>query len=94
MPDLPATEWADFKGAPIPPEATKTGYTGYFGTYTIDENSSVVIHHIEGSARGQAGVGVDLIRRFEFGTDGSVTLIPTKGGGPIGSRLKWVRVSK
>ena len=24
MPDLPSAEWADFKGAPIPPEATKT----------------------------------------------------------------------
>lgn len=93
MPDLPRPNYANLAN-PTPEEAkvALTGYTAYFGTYTVDSAQSTVTHHIKGSIR-PSSVDVDYIRKYEFGSDGTVTLVPIKGGGPIGSRIKWERVT-
>jgi hypothetical protein len=38
-------------------------YFGYFGTYTVDETSQTVTHHIEGSAFANL-VGTDQVRKY------------------------------
>ena len=93
MPDLPRPKYAN-PANPTPEEAkvALTGYTAYFGTYTVDVAESTVTHHIKGSIR-PTSVDVDYIRKYEFGSDGTVTLIPVKGGGPIGSKITWRRVA-
>ena len=91
MPDLPRSEWPT-SDTPIATTSTNTGYTAYFGTYTIDERAGTVTHHIEANIR--PAVGTDNIRKFEFGADGSVTLTLLVGGGPIGSRLTWKRADR
>lgn len=42
--------------------AAWSGYFGYFGTYTVDENAGTVTHHIEGSWFPNL-VGTDQVRR-------------------------------
>jgi hypothetical protein len=92
MPDLHRPKYAN-PSNPTPEEAkvALTGYTAYFGTYSVDRLANTVTHHIQGSIR-PSSVGVDYIRQYEWGADGSVTLIPVQGGGPKGSRLKWKRI--
>jgi hypothetical protein len=54
------------------------GYDAYFGTYTVDEASHTVTHHVEGSVARQL-VGKDLVRSFAF--DGNrLILKPTASG--------------
>jgi hypothetical protein len=41
------------------------GYVGYYGTFTLEEESKTVIHHVE-SCNLPAWVGTDLTRQYEF----------------------------
>jgi YD repeat-containing protein len=41
------------------------GYVGYCGTFTLDEESNTVIHHVE-SCTLPAWVGTDQARQYEF----------------------------
>jgi hypothetical protein len=41
------------------------GYDAYFGTYTVDETSHTVTHHLEG-ALAAADVGKNLVREFQL----------------------------
>jgi hypothetical protein len=91
MPDRPRPNYASPDPTPDEAKAALTGYTAYFGTYSIDERARTVTHHIKGSIR-PSSVGTDFVRKYEFGSDGTITLIPMVGGGPIGSRLTWERV--
>ena len=65
------------------------GYTAYFGTYTIDEESGSVTHHRQGML--DAGA-VDFVRKFELSRDGNrITLTPVGGTGTP-AHLTWERV--
>lgn len=74
MPDRPRPKWTD---SPTPEQAKDalTGYTAYFGTYTVDEKAGTVSHHRSGSLN-PAGVGVDAVRRYEFASDERLILSP------------------
>lgn len=68
-------------------KAVLTGYSAYFGTYTIDERARTVTHHIKGSINpGQVGDG---IRRYEFAPGDRLILGPV--GNPT-SQLTWERI--
>jgi hypothetical protein len=62
---------------PTPEQAKEalTGYTAYFGTYTVDEKARSVAHHRSGSLN-PAGVGVDAVRRYEFAPGERLILTP------------------
>jgi hypothetical protein len=74
MPDRPRPNWT---GAPTPEQAKEalTGYTAYFGTYTVDEKARTVAHHRSGSLN-PSGVGVDAVRRYEFAPGDRLILSP------------------
>lgn len=64
-----------------------TGYTAYFGTYTVDDRAGTVTHHREGALNLDV---VDYVRRFEF-QDGGRRLVLSPVDRP-GLRLAWERV--
>jgi hypothetical protein len=87
MPDRVRPKYA---ASPLTPEEAKavlTGYSAYFGTYTVKEDARTVTHHIKGSINpGQLGDGV---RQYEFAPDERLILGPV--GNPT-SRLTWERM--
>ncbi len=80
MPDRVRASWT---GSPTPEQAKDalTGYTAYFGTYTVDERQRLVTHHREGSLVPGA---VDFVRKYEFAGD-RLTLTPVGGA----NHLTW-----
>jgi hypothetical protein len=87
MPDRERPKWKPGE-SPTPEQAkeTLTGYVAYFGTYTLDEEARTVSHHRKGSLTA-AGVGVDLVRTYEFKGD---RLILTPVDTPT-THLTWER---
>ena len=75
-------------GLPTPDQAKEavTGYTAYFGTYTIDERARTVTHHRQNALNMYA---VDLVRRYEFTPDGHLVLVPVDNPA---NRLAWERI--
>jgi Lipocalin-like domain len=75
-------------GVPTPDQAKEavTGYTAYFGTYTINEKAGTVTHHRAGALNLYA---VDLVRRYEFTPEGHLILVPVDN--PV-NRLAWERI--
>ncbi len=77
------------------PDEVQRAYAGvvaYFGTYEVDEPSSVVTHHVEASWNPNM-VGVDQLRRFQFSED-RLTLSPppqTVDGDTITTFITWER---
>lgn len=67
---VPSKFGADDDWKPTPDEALGVylGYLAYFGTYTVDETSSVVTHHVEGSLR-PSYAGTDQLRPATFEGD-------------------------
>ncbi len=75
MPERPRSKYAGLVPTPDEAKVAITGYTAYFGTYTVDARAGIVRHHREGSIEpGQ--VGVDAVRRFEFVTPDTLVLTP------------------
>src|SRR6266516_5622352 len=58
----------DAKPTPEEALAVYSGYSAYFGTYTVDEAKHVVIHHVEGSLR-PSYIETDQERPFELSGD-------------------------
>jgi Lipocalin-like domain/Putative prokaryotic signal transducing protein len=56
------------RGTPAEMSAAITGYTAYFGTYSVDESAAVVTHHIRGSLLPN-WVGTDQRREVAFDGD-------------------------
>lgn len=52
------------------------GYDAYFGTYTTDEASHTVTHHLEG-ALAAADVGKNLVREFQVSGDKLTIIVRT-----------------
>ena len=75
-----------------------TTFFGYYGTYTVDEGSGTVTHHLEG-ALDPTWVGTDQVREFEFVGDDRLLLSVTLDNelardlGAAGTNvLTWERV--
>ena len=73
-------------------------YTAYYGTYTIEPENGVVVHHLEGSITpGQ--IGQDNIRYFEFQGDRLILSVANDGkGGRLARKdttahVTWERLS-
>ena len=71
----------DTKPTPQEALAAYEGYVAYFGTYTVDQERHVVIHHVEGSLN-PSYVETDQERPFELSGDRLI----------IGDQKTWRRV--
>ena len=89
MPDRDRPKWKPGE-SPTPEQAKETlaGYTAYFGTYTVDEKARTVSHHRKGSLSA-GGVGVDLVRQYEFAPGDRLILTPVD---TPSTHLTWERV--
>jgi hypothetical protein len=69
-----------------------SGYEAYFGTYTVDEASHTVTHHLEG-ALAVADVGRTLVRQFQISGDKLTIVVRTNSPNEKQIRtLTWERV--
>ena len=88
MPDRPRPKFAGSQPSPDEAKAAFIGYTAYFGTYSIDEKAHTVTHHRKGCVN-PGLVGVDAVRRYEFGVGDRLILSPAENPS---SRLTWERI--
>jgi hypothetical protein len=79
---------------PAPSENSQSvnGYDAYFGTYTVDQTSHTVTHHLEG-ALAAADVGKNLVREFQVSGDKLTIIVRTNSPKEKQIRtLTWERV--
>jgi len=86
MPDRPRPKYAGSEPTPDEAKAAITGYTAYFGTYTIDEAAHTVTHHRIGNID-PGGLG-DFVRRYEFAPGDRLILRPLESM----NELTWERI--
>jgi hypothetical protein len=55
-------------------EYVRNGYEASFGSYSIDERTHTLTHHVQGSVTGDALVGKDLPRIYAFTGDGRLVI--------------------
>jgi hypothetical protein len=87
MPDRARAKYADTQPTPDEAKAAITGYSAYFGTYTIDEQARTVTHHRTGNIN-PGGMG-DFVRRYEFIADDRLILRPIENR----NALTWERIA-
>ena len=75
------------RGTDAEVRAAFDGHASYFGTYTIDQATQTVTHHVQG-AWYPNWIGHDQLRRFEF--DGSRLVLSTPPIVSDGESLKYV----
>ena len=90
MPSRPRPKYARAEPTPDEAKAALTGYTAYFGPWTVDERAGTVTHRLTGSINPNS-TGNDNVRKYEFGPGDRLSLIPIA---PVtsGNRLTWERV--
>ena len=66
-------------------------YLGYWGPFTVDTATGVVVHHVEGSSN-PSWVGNQQIRHFDFAADGNRLTLSVKSGDRVTSTLVWERL--
>jgi hypothetical protein len=86
MPDRLRPKYADAEPTPDEAKAAITGYTAYFGTYTIDERAHTVTHHRLGNINPEA-LG-DFVRRYELASSDRLILRPLEST----NELTWERI--
>jgi len=59
-------------------EYVRSGYEASFGSYTIDEHTHTLTHHVEGSITGDLLVGKDLPRIYTLTSDGRLIIRSAK----------------
>lgn len=59
-------------------EYVRNGYEASFGSYSIDERTHTLTHHVQGSVTGDALVGKDLPRIYTFSGDGHLIIRSAK----------------
>lgn len=59
-------------------EYVRNGYEASFGSYTIDEKTRTLTHHVEGSITGGLLVGKDLPRTYALTKDGRLIIHSAK----------------
>ena len=86
QPDRPRAKYAAAQPTPDEAKAAITGYTAYFGRYTIDEKAGTVTHIRSGNLNPG---GIDsVVRRYEFVGADRVVLRPVESK----NVLTWERV--
>ncbi len=55
-------------------EYVRSGYEASFGSYSIDERTHTLTHHVQGSVTGNALVGKDIPRIYTFTGDGRLVI--------------------
>ncbi len=55
-------------------EYVRNGYEASFGSFTIDERTHTLTHHVQGSVTGEALVGKDLPRVYTLTGDGRLVI--------------------
>ena len=55
-------------------EYVRNGYEASFGSYSIDERTHTLTHHVQGSVTGDALVGKDLPRLYAFTGQGRLVI--------------------
>ena len=81
------------RATPEQAKAAFVGYNGYFGTYTVDEQAGLVIHHVQGSMIPN-WEGSEQRRRFTL-ADNKLILEPPEiqaAGEKRTRRLTWERL--
>ncbi len=80
---------------PTPDEtmAAYRTYSGYFGSFTVDESKQYVVHHIAGSIN-SGGVGTDFQRFLEFSGNRLILKTPITRNeyGDVRVTLTWERL--
>src|SRR5262249_44389757 len=66
-----------------------TGFTAYFGTFTIDPAAGTVTHHLQGSLN--PGMAADQVRRFDL-TGNRITLRPPVAANGNQASRTWERL--
>lgn len=84
-------------GAPPTPQETMAAYrsyTGYFGTYTVNESEQYVVHHIDATMN-SGPVGTNYQRFLEFSGKRVVLMPPVTrtAGREVRTALVWERLS-
>jgi len=85
MPDRERPKFAIGKATPEQAKEALTGYTAYFGTYSVDEKNETVTHHRTGNLTGNLG---GFVRRVEFIGPDKLILRPLE----TKSQVIWERV--
>ena len=67
-------------------------FTAYFGTYSVDTERRIIIHHVSGSLSAERASG-ELRRNYEF-RDGSLILTFTRTQDGAMNTLIWKRLSQ
>jgi hypothetical protein len=86
MPDRLRPKYAGTDPTPEEAKAAITGYTAYFGTYTINEEARTVTHHRMANIN-PGGLG-DFVRRYEFAPGDRLILRPIESI----NELTWERI--
>jgi hypothetical protein len=88
QPDRARPKFATYlQPTPEEAKAALTGYTAYFGTYSVDEKAKTVTHHRTGNVN-PGGMG-DFVRRYEFVGTNRLVLRPLENQ----NALAWERIS-
>jgi hypothetical protein len=66
-------------------------YLGYYGPFTVDELTGIIIHHVAGSSN-PSWVGSDQVRYFSLSDDGSKLTLSVKNQTRVTSTLVWERI--
>ena len=66
-------------------------YLGYYGPFTVDELTGIVIHHVLGSSN-PSWVGSNQIRYYELSADGNTLTLSVKNQGRVTGTLVWERI--
>jgi len=59
-------------------EYVQDGYEASFGSYDLDEATHTLTHHVKGSNTRELLVGKDLLRIYQFTTDGLLVIRPAR----------------
>lgn len=66
-------------------------YLGYYGPFTVDELTGIVIHHVIGSSN-PSWVGSNQVRYFSVSEDGTKLTLSVKNQSRVTSTLTWERI--
>jgi hypothetical protein len=58
----------------------QSGYEASFGSYDVDEARHIVTHHVQGSVTRELLLGKDLLRIYQFTTDGHLIIKSARPG--------------
>jgi hypothetical protein len=88
MPDWDRPKFALGKATPEQAKAAIDAYSAYFGTYSVDEQTSTVTHHRTGNIN--PGDMADFVRQVEF-QEPNRLILKTRG---TNNQIVWERVGK